>query len=194
MPPISRRNSPAISLRTFTERTLNNPLRYTDPDGHCTNGQADDKGPCTPPAPKVDQAAFRQSLVSFTPKGTRDTVRTIAGIVAHETRGVQDKAGANEPLASAREKIAHVRINSERQYGDTVDQRARMATPQYTTPEFKLSLGAAINAAISDALGIDPTRGAIQYNMRTSMDQKGDFWGKACIRSRVRTSLQRRST
>lgn len=30
---------------------LNNPLRYTDPNGHCTDGKPDEKGPCAPPPP-----------------------------------------------------------------------------------------------------------------------------------------------
>jgi ABC-type transporter MlaC component len=90
---------------------------------------------------------------------------------------MSDKAGENEPLSAAREKIAHVRINTERAYGAKLDKLAGMATPQYNTPEFAPSLEATVNAVINDANGKDPTKGAVGYNMRKSMDEKGPFQG-----------------
>lgn len=42
-------NPQSLNLYSYVH---NNPLGRFDPDGHCTNGQPDDKGPCPPPAPR----------------------------------------------------------------------------------------------------------------------------------------------
>ena len=175
-------NPQSLNLYAYVR---NNPLTNRDPDGHwCLMGIGTTCGgnippPPKPPPPSVDQNALRSSLASFHPRGTQDSIRTIAGIVAHETRGMRDAEGANECLSSARQKIAHVRINTERKWGENVDSRAGMATPLFGVAEFAPALQSAINAALSDALGIDPTHGAINYNMRKGLADRSDFQGQS---------------
>lgn len=123
--------------------------------------------PALAPPPRVDQKAWTESLNSYHPAGGNETVAEIGGIVNAETQGMKDRAGENESLQAAREKIAHVRINGIRQFGPNDQQVPKMASPIMTGPDYQASLEAARLAAVDDALGVDPTHGAMHYNMRT---------------------------
>ena len=171
----------------------NNPTTLTDPSGNdwrekilnyfSHNGWGDDKdvyGPPPPAPPSLSgeaKNAFRESLSGYHPNGGKETVAKIAGIVNGETQGMKDSKSENVPLSTAREEIAHVRINSDEAYGNKVDRRAGMAPMKMSGPDFQRSLDAAINAASQNAQGVDPTHGAIRMNMRTSMGDTSNYQG-----------------
>jgi RHS repeat-associated protein len=168
----------------------NNPTTLTDPTGE---GFWDNLGswlqgngwnpppppPPPPPTPPSGEAkeAFRGSESGYHPNGGKETVANIAGHVNAETQGMKDSKSENVPLSTAREEIAHVRINSEEAYGNKVDRRAGMAPVKMSGPDFQRSVDAAINAAVQNAQGADPTNGAIRMNMRTSMGDTSNYQG-----------------
>jgi RHS repeat-associated protein len=169
----------------------NNPTSSNDPSGeacfmgvtifgsHFGGTCAGDLPPRAAPPPEVNQQAWDQSLVFFHPAGGHETVAHIAGVVNAETQGMRDKKGENEPLLKAREKIAHVRINGIKEFGEKVQIERRMALPVMRGQDYSSSLQAAKNAAIQDMEGIDPTNGATHYNMRTDSQSSrgGPFYG-----------------
>ena len=73
-----------------------------------------------PSGPPVNRPAWIESLNAFHPAHGQETVAEIGGIVNAETQGMRDRAGENEPLLAAREKIVHVRIS--RQLGDALSR------------------------------------------------------------------------
>jgi hypothetical protein len=90
---------------------------------------------------------------------------------------MKDSKSENKPLESAREEIAHVRMNGEAAFGPKVDALAGMAPINMSGPDYGPSYEATANAAWDNAAGIDPTHGATQMNMRTSMENRNDFEG-----------------
>ena len=85
------------------------------------------------------------------------------------------------PLAAARGDIAHMRINGERQWGDRVNRYAGLQNceiPLMSGSDYPNALNAATDAAIEDLNGVDPTRGATNYNGRTSMSDTSPYGKK----------------
>ena len=67
--------------------------------------------PPKPPAPRVDQGAWRES-VEQTHVAPGLTVRDVGLSVFGETRSLRDRPGSNEPISVARQKVAHAIINA----------------------------------------------------------------------------------
>src|SRR5213593_4405107 len=63
-----------------------------------------------PPAPRVDQGAWRES-VEQTHVVPGLTVREVGLSVFGETRSLRDRPGSNEPIGAARQRVAHAIIN-----------------------------------------------------------------------------------
>ena len=145
-----------------------------------TDAQLAPKLSATPRAPGVTGEAmksYKQGLADYHPNGGKETVAQIAGHVNAETQGMKDSKTENQSLASAREDIAHVRMNGEEAFGSKVDKLAGMAPAKTSGPDYAASYDATANAAIDNAKGVDPTNGATNFNMRTSMDDTSDYQG-----------------
>jgi len=176
----------------------NDPMTRIDSDGHKIDFQAlankawDEihqitTPPPLPPPPPAPAAAgvtgeakraVLQSLANYLPNDGKETVAQIAGRVNSETGGMKDSKAENKPLEKAREEIAHVRMNGEAAFGSRVDSLAGMAPASYSGPDYAACYFATANAAYDNAVGIDPTGGATQMNMRKSMGDTNDFQGK----------------
>lgn len=174
-------NPQSLNLYSYV---LNNPASNRDADGHiCIFGIGHCNNDSPPPVkttpPPVDQKAMNQSIDQYHPGKGKQTSAQIAGIVNAETRGMKDSKNANEPLANAREKIASVRINGIEKWGDKVDKHAGMAQPNMGGPDYQPSLEATRQAVVDHLQGNDPTNGATNYNMRTSMSDQSDFQGQS---------------
>lgn len=109
--------------------------------------------------------------------GGRETVLIITGILNGETGGETDSPRENESLASPRNKIAHVRLNGIAKWGSNIGKHAKMAPPNMRGAKAMVPI---VEGAVRESLhGIDPTHGAILYNMRTASQVKAghNFWG-----------------
>ncbi|HEX7966330.1 MAG TPA: RHS repeat-associated core domain-containing protein [Gammaproteobacteria bacterium] len=107
-----------------------------------------------------------------------DTVKlatNLAGVVNHETLGMHDSPLENERLSEAKDKIVHQRLNAVRAFGDKVDERSGMMPPLMSGAGYREAFSITVRAMVEDRAGIDPTNGAVHYNMRTP-DQ--DFAGR----------------
>lgn len=121
---------------------------------------------------------------SFTPKGGTETLGATAGIIAAETLSMKDSK--TESLSDAQSLLAHQRINAERAYGSNVDKYIGEMSPINSGSAYDKALAATIHAAQEDLRGIDPTRSATQYNMRTptqntAMGDRAPSWAKGMV-------------
>lgn len=95
---------------------------------------------------------------------------------------MKDSKTENEPLASAEDKIAHVRLNGIKKWGsnEKAQKYASLVSAIEKGPGFKISQQAVEQAIREDSKGIDPTSGAIYYNMRTAsqFEHGGPFQGQ----------------
>lgn len=93
----------------------------------------------------------------------------IAGQINHETLGMKNSKAANVSLETAEDEIAHVRLNGIKKWGsnEKAQKYASLVSAIEKGPGFKLSQQAVEQAIMEDSKGIDPTHGAIFYNMRT---------------------------
>ena len=114
-------------------------------------------------------------------RGAMRRLGVTAGRINNETNGMKDSPNENEPLAKAKEKIAHVRLNGIKKWGKNVQKYASLVSAVMHGSGYKGVLEAVENAAREDLSGIDPTHGAIFYNMRTAeqFEQGGNFQGQS---------------
>src|SRR5437016_4857571 len=111
------------------------------------------------------------------------TVRDIGLSVYGETRSLRDRPGSNEPIGSARQKIAHAMINDAELSHLTGKPRNKAHDPVPPTKKallnhdeltaYQSSLKAAREAYLG---GHDPTIGATHFNMRPA-PYKSPFLG-----------------
>ncbi|HTV55435.1 MAG TPA: RHS repeat-associated core domain-containing protein [Terriglobia bacterium] len=159
----------------------NNPLTASDADGHLLQ----------PPLPVPGGDAYNstagQALFAYENGGNPSAAaqsyqaqqqqsNEIAGQINHETLGMKDSKTENEPLASAEDKIAHVRLNGIKKWGsnEKAQKYASLVSAIEKGPGYKISQQAVEQAIREDSKGIDPTHGAIFYNMRTESQFKHD--------------------
>lgn len=76
---------------------------------------------------------------------------------------------ANVSLEAAEDEIAHVRLNGIKRWGSNKNAQkyASLVSAIENGPGYKISQQAVQQAIMEDLKGIDPTHGAIFYNMRT---------------------------
>ena len=129
--------------------------------------------PESPEPPPLDQTQWEKSVDSH--KVNILTVHDVGLIVFNETQSVTDSDNANDSIAGAREKVAHVVINGDSQLGRSRPATAHPIEPtavalkdQRTRQAYDASLAAAREAYLSPS---DPTHGAIYLNMRPSADR-----------------------
>ncbi len=96
---------------------------------------------------------------------------------------MRDSSKENEPLSAARGKIAHVRLNGLKKWGSysVVHNLVSLAPPVMSGPDYESSLEATANAVMEDIRSIDPTHGALRFNIRVPIPSQlgGDvFMGR----------------
>ena len=128
--------------------------------------------PARPAAPPVQESEWHQS-VERKEVVPGLTVRAVGLSVFGETRSIHDRPGSNEPVASARQKVAHVIIN-----GAEEAHRRGAKPPTVHSPieprdlrnseeraAYESSMDAAREAYLS---GHDATQGATHFNIETN--------------------------
>lgn len=153
----------------------NDPVSRADADGHCSADPKVEDTSCDPNGPA-------QRGQKNEKKAQQQQSDEIAGQINHETMGMKDSKTENESLASAENKIAHVRLNGIKKWGSNAKAQkyASLVSAIKKGPGFKLSQQAVEQAIREDSKGIDPTSGAIYYNMRTESQFRhgGTFQGQ----------------
>ena len=83
--------------------------------------------------------------------------------------GMKNSKAANVSLETAEDEVAQVRLNGIKKWGsnEKAQKYASLVSAIEKGPGFKLSQQAVEQAIMEDSKGIDPTHGAIFYNMRT---------------------------
>lgn len=133
--------------------------------------------PPKPHPPSADQTEWHKSV---------ERHQVIPGLTVHdvglsvfgETRSLHDRPGSNEPIGSARQKIAHAMINDAELSHQTGKPRNIVHSPVEPSDKalhnpqeraaYESSLRAAREAYLS---GHDPTHGAIYLNVRPTPDR-----------------------
>jgi hypothetical protein len=128
--------------------------------------------PPEPEPPKVDQSAWAKSVDQARISDDL-TVHDLGLIVFNESQSYSDRKDSNEPIAVAREKMAHTIINGDQKYGADRQEFASTALP--IEPSAKALKDPAIRAAYDSSMkaareaylvGVDPTGGAVHLNAR----------------------------
>ena len=128
--------------------------------------------PKSPVPPKADQSAWEKS-VERAKISDHLTVRDLGLIVFNETQSYSDRPGSNEPIAAAREKMAHAIMNGDQKYGAKRQQIAGTALPiepsanALRNPDVRAAYESSMKAAREAYLsGTDPTNGGLHLNAR----------------------------
>jgi hypothetical protein len=131
--------------------------------------------PPTPPQPPaVDQNAWDKSVEQAR---VRDdlTVHDVGLSVFGETQSLSELPESNEPIGTAREKVAHMIMNGARLRGSDrpsvhppIEPSANALRNPAVRAAYESSMKAAREAYLS---GTDPTRGAIYLNMPVTPDR-----------------------
>src|ERR1700676_1419182 len=128
--------------------------------------------PARPAAPRVDEGQWHKSVEQkyVVPDLT---VHDVGLSVFGETRSLRDRPGSNEPLSSARQKVAQAMINDAELSHRTGKPRNKVHDPVAPSDKvlsnsdersaYESSLKAAREAYLN---GHDPTQGATHFNMR----------------------------
>jgi hypothetical protein len=137
--------------------------------------------PATPPVHEGEwhQSVERKEVVPGL------TVHAVGLSVFGETKSLHDRPGSNEPLTTARQKVAHMIINGAEKWGTDRTKFASTALPIEPSDKekrnpaareaYESSMKAAREAYLS---GHDPTNGALHFNIRPTPDRsnwKGKF-------------------
>lgn|SRR2546425_144389 len=128
--------------------------------------------PPKPPAPRVDQGAWRES-VEQTHVAPGLTVRDVGLSVFGETRSLRDRPGSNEPIGAARQKVAHVIINGAEEAHRRGQKPPTVHSPIQPTdlrnPEERAAYESSMNAAREAYLsGHDATEGATHFSIEVT--------------------------
>ena len=124
--------------------------------------------PEAPAPPAVDQTQWERSVDSQ--RVNTLTIHDIGLSVVNETQSFTDSDKANDTIDAAREKVAHVVINGDTQFGRhrpatarPIEPPAKILADPRTRKAYDSSLTAARQAYLS---ANDPTHGATHLNMR----------------------------
>jgi hypothetical protein len=106
------------------------------------------------------------------------TVHDIGLSVFGETKSLHDRPGSDEPIGTARQKVAHTIINGAEKWGPDRMKHASTALP--IEPSGKEKLNPATQAAYESSMkaareaylsGHDPTNGALHFNIRSTPER-----------------------
>jgi hypothetical protein len=124
--------------------------------------------PPAPQPPPVDQSAWEKSVEQAKVSDSLGTVHDLGLIVFNETQSYSDRPDSNEPLGTAREKMAHSIINADQKYGASRQRLASTASP--IEPSADALRNSSVHAAYDSSMkaareaylgGADPTNGAV---------------------------------
>jgi len=131
--------------------------------------------PPAPQPPPVDQSAWEKSVEQARVKDDM-TVHDVGLSVFGETQSLSNLPESNEPIDSAREKIAHMIMNGAQLRGSS----GRPSTHPSIEPSPDALRNPAVRAAYQSSMkaaweaylsGTDPTQGAIYLNMPVTPDR-----------------------
>lgn len=130
--------------------------------------------PPTPKPPPVNQSAWEKSVEQA--DVTDDlTVHDVGLSVFGETQSLSDLPESNEPIDTAREKVAHMIMNGARLRGvnrPSVHPPIEPSADALRNPAARAAYQSSMKAAREAYLGgADPTRGAIYLNMPVTADR-----------------------
>jgi hypothetical protein len=141
------------------------------------HGAHDPGSPPAPRPPRVDESAWAKS-VDQARISDHLTVHDLGLIVFNETQSYSDHPDSNEPIGTARQKLAHSVINADHRWGAKRQQSARTALPiepshkALDNPEVRSAYDSSMRAAREAFLsGTDPTNGALYLNQRINADR-----------------------
>ena len=124
--------------------------------------------PPAPQPPPVNQSAWEKSLEQAKISDSLGTVHDLGLMVFNETQSYSDRPDSNEPLNTAREKMAHVIMNGDQKWGSSRMRNAKTASPIEPTqqalgnPTVRAAYDSSMKAAREAYLsGTDPTNGAV---------------------------------
>lgn len=131
--------------------------------------------PPRPAPPKVDKSGWARS-VQQARISPYLTVQDLGLIVFNETQSYSDRPDSNEPIAVARQKLAHSVLNADEQWG--AERQTKWAgTALPIEPSENALRNPAVRAAYESSMkaareaflsGGDPTNGAVYLDQRTN--------------------------
>jgi hypothetical protein len=134
--------------------------------------------PPAPQPPPVNQAAWEKSVEQAKVSDSLGTVHDLGLIVFNETQSYSDRADSNEPIGTAREKMAHSIINADQKYGVARQRLAGTASAIQPSPNalrnptVRAAYDSSMKAAREAYLGgADPTTGAVFSIQQTTPDR-----------------------
>ena len=134
--------------------------------------------PPAPQPPSVEQSAWEKSVEQAKISDSSGSVHDLGLIVFNETQSYSDREDSNEPLDTAREKMAHSIMNADQKWGIDRQKRASTASPIGPSPEAlkNPAVGKAYDSLMKAAReaylsGADPTTGAVFSIQQTAPDR-----------------------
>ena len=128
--------------------------------------------PPSPRPPGVDETAWAKN-VERDRISPQLNVHDLGLIVFNESQSFSDRPDSNEPITSARQKLAHSVINADQEWGAARQDNAGTALPiepsavTLRNPAVRTAYESAMEAAREAYLsGADPTSGAVFLNQR----------------------------
>jgi hypothetical protein len=134
--------------------------------------------PPAPQPPPVNQSAWGKSVEQAKISDSLGTVHDLGLRIFGETQSYSDRPDSNEPLDTAREKMAHSIFNADQKYGADRQRLARTASP--IEPSAEALRNPAVRAAYDSSMkaareaylsGTDPTNGAVFSIQQTTPDR-----------------------
>jgi len=134
--------------------------------------------PPAPQPPPVNQSAWEKSIEQAKMSDSLGTVHDLGLRIFNETQSYSDRPDANEPLDTAREKMAWVILNGDHKWGADRQKMASTALPiepsaqALQSPSVRASYQSSMKAAREAYLGWkDPTNGALHLYQATTPDR-----------------------
>jgi hypothetical protein len=134
--------------------------------------------PPAPQPPPVNQSAWEKSVEQAKMSDSLGTVHDLGLRIFNETQSYSDRPDANEPLDTAREKMAWVILNGDHKWGADRQKMASTALPiepsaqALQSPSVRASYQSSMKAAREAYLGWkDPTNGALHLYQATTPDR-----------------------
>jgi hypothetical protein len=145
--------------------------------------------PQRPTPPAVDQRALERSVDRS--KVRTLTVHDVGLIVFNETQSSSGRRGANEPIDTAREKLAHIIMNGDQALGARRPITAGAIEPspaELRNPDVRAAYDSSIPAAQRAHLSpTDPTEGGIHLRFTSYPDRSNFLRSSSHPGFRIRT-------
>jgi len=141
--------------------------------------------PPPPPPPPVNQSAWEKSLEQARISDSLGTVHDLGLIVFNESQSYSDRPDSNEPIDTAREKMAHSVMNADQKWGAERMRNAKTALPieasekALSNPTVRAAYDSSMKGAREAYLnGNDPTNGAVFSIQKPTPDRSNYVFQK----------------